>query len=103
MKPTHRVVFSQSLLADIQDFLVELAPKAGATAARRYVDRLIDHCRGFERFPERGARRDEIRPGLRVVGWRRATIAFRIDHDVVIIVRILFRGRNLRDAEDIER
>lgn len=30
-------------------------------------------------------------------------VAFRIDHDVVIIVRILFRGRNLRDAEDIER
>ncbi len=47
-------------------------------------------------FPERGTRRDDIRPGLRILGFeRRATIVFQVAKREVVIVRILYGGRNL--------
>src|SRR5436190_768425 len=50
-------------------------------------------------FPERGARRDDLRPGLRVVGVaRRVTIAFHISDNVVTIDRVLYGGRDLSTA-----
>ncbi len=45
---------------------------------------------------ERGTRRDDIRPGMRVVGFkRRVTIAFHVEADTVVIERILYGGRNV--------
>jgi toxin ParE1/3/4 len=47
----------------------------------------------------RGTRRDDIRPGLRVVGFeRRVTIAFHVDDTTVTIDRILYGGREIEDA-----
>jgi toxin ParE1/3/4 len=44
-------------------------------------------------------RRDDIRPGLRVVGFeRRGAIAFQVDDRRVTIPRILYRGRDLAGA-----
>jgi toxin ParE1/3/4 len=51
--------------------------------------------------PERGARRDDIRPGLRTIGFeRRATIIFQVTESEVLIVRILYGGR---DADRVLR
>ncbi len=47
-------------------------------------------------FPERGRRRDDIRQGLRVIGFeRRVTIAFHVTDDFVIIDLILYGGRDV--------
>ena len=45
-------------------------------------------------FPEQGSRRDDIRPGLRLVGFERRTeIAFHVTPSAVIIDRIFHGGR----------
>lgn len=76
--------------------LTQLAPKAGAGAALSFVGRIVDYCLSFETFPERGTRHDEIAHGLRTVGWRRrATIAFEVTDNTVIILRVLYAGRTL--------
>jgi toxin ParE1/3/4 len=50
-------------------------------------------------FPERGTRRDDLRPGLRIVGYRRrVTIAFHVGDDSVTIDRVLYGGRDLAPA-----
>lgn len=73
---THRVVFSRAAEQDLLDLLTYLVPQAGERIARAYVDRLINYCSDFGTFPERGTRHDDVRPGLRTVGYRRrATIA----------------------------
>jgi toxin ParE1/3/4 len=52
-------------------------------------------------FPQCGTSRDDIRPGLRTLGFeRRATIAFTAQGDDVIILRILYAGRSLDPAFD---
>jgi toxin ParE1/3/4 len=46
-------------------------------------------------LPERGVPRDDISPGIRTsLLDRRITIAYRVDSDVVEIVRIFYAGRN---------
>jgi toxin ParE1/3/4 len=46
-------------------------------------------------FPERGIRRDDLRRGLRILGFeRRAVIAFLITADAVTVLRILYGGRD---------
>ncbi|CAN7323651.1 type II toxin-antitoxin system RelE/ParE family toxin [Rhizobium sp. LjRoot30] len=73
-----------------------LVLRAGEHVARAYVDNLIDYCAGFAIFPQRGKAHPRRR-GLRTVGYRRkATIAFRIQEDVVTIVRIFHHGLDIK-------
>ena len=52
--------------------------------AERFTDRIIAHCLGLATFPERGTRRDDLRPGLRITTWRRrVVIAFHITPETV--------------------
>ncbi len=52
-------------------------------------------------FPVRGAQRDDIRPGLRVFGFRkRVSIAFEITGNVVTILGVFYGGQNLEEAFD---
>jgi plasmid stabilization system protein ParE len=53
----------------------------------------------LETFPTRGRRRDDIRLGLRIVGFeRRATIVFQVLRRDVIIVRIFYGGQEYERA-----
>jgi toxin ParE1/3/4 len=68
-------------------------------SAGGYIDRLEAACRALEIFPERGTRRDDIRPGLRVMGFeRRATIIFQVTEGEVVIVRIFYGGQDYEAA-----
>ncbi len=83
-------------MTDIYDYI---APRGGADRALAYVERIQATCLSLSGHPERGTRRDDIRPGLRITGFeRRVTIAFHIGVDVVIIDRILCGGRDLETA-----
>lgn len=93
---THRVVFSKAAEQDLLDLLTYLVPQAGERIARAYVDRPIDYCSDFNTFPERGTRHDDVKQGLRTVGYRRrATIAFTIKDKTVTIIRIFHGGRDV--------
>ena len=53
------------------------------------------YCNGFEFAGERGQRRDDLRPGLRVVGFeRRIAIAFVVSDSEVTILRLYYGGQN---------
>lgn len=88
-----RVVFSPEALADLAGLYDYIAPRGGEVTAAAYVRRLFAYCEGFCTFPERGTRRDEIWPGLRLLGYRRqVTIAIEVTAAEVRIVRVLGRG-----------
>lgn len=71
-----------------------IADHASSAVARQYVNRIHDFLAGLDTFPERGTLRDEIRPGLRIVGFeRRANVAFVIEGAEVVILRLLYAGR----------
>jgi len=72
------------------------SPMPPCPNALAYVEALRRHCLGLAEFPERGTRRDAIRPGLRTLGYRRrVTIAFQVTGSTVTILRLLYAGRAL--------
>jgi toxin ParE1/3/4 len=76
---SHIVEFSPEALADLLDLYDYISIRDGAERAIGYIGRIEDCCRSLASFPERGVRREDLRPGLRVLGFeRRAVIAFRI-------------------------
>jgi toxin ParE1/3/4 len=60
---------------------------------------MVDCCFGRSTFPSRGRRRDDILPGLRVIGFeRRVNIAFVVTADTVFIEGIFYGGRDYEAA-----
>ena len=93
---THEVIFAPEAQAELLKLYDDLAREAGPEVAYRYTDRLHAYCLSFATFPERGTRRDDLRPGLRVTGFRRrVTIAFHVTARTVVIDRLLYGGRDL--------
>lgn len=90
------VRFSDRSIRDQQELFDYLHPIAGERIARDQVAKLYAYCLGFSTFPERGTSREDLRPGLRVVGYRRrATIAFALIGNQVTIIRIFSRRRDV--------
>jgi len=78
-----------------------IADHAGEATAMGYIERIEEFCRGFAQFPHRGISRDDLLPGLRVVGFeRRVTLAFHIDSHRVTFDRILYGGRDVEALID---
>lgn len=89
------VIFSPEASDDLLALYDWIAEAAGPETAISYIDRLEAYCRAFGTASERGHRRDDIREGMRVVGFeRRITVAFTVDADRVIILRLFYAGRN---------
>jgi plasmid stabilization system protein ParE len=96
-----RVVFAESARADLDDIFTWIADHAGRKVALAYTARIERFCHKMIPFPQRGTARDDLRPGLRTVGFeRRATIAFTVKGEDVVILRVLYAGRSLDLAFD---
>jgi toxin ParE1/3/4 len=92
----YAVVFSPEARDDLLQLYRYIAEHSGAERAIGYIERIEAFCQGFSTFPERGACRDDLFSGLRVVGFeRRVTIAFHIGPGTVTVDRILYGGRDL--------
>ena len=95
----YEVSFRPRAEADLLGLYEYIAEEAGTAVAGAYVDRIEAACLALATFPERGTRRDDLRPGLRTIGFeRRATIAFLVLQDEVVIVRIFYGGQDYERA-----
>lgn len=100
---TYQVIFSAPAKDDLFAIYNYIAARAGAAIALRFIDRIEEYCNGFETMPERGTRRDDLRPGLRTVGFRRrATILFEVDRRArkVVVHGIYYAGRSFEETEE---
>ncbi|MDP3524328.1 MAG: type II toxin-antitoxin system RelE/ParE family toxin, partial [Hoeflea sp.] len=71
------VVFAPEARADVLALYEWISAKAGPETALAYIGRIERYLNGFDLASERGRARDDIRTGLRVIGFeRRVTIAF---------------------------
>ena len=90
-----RVLFTVSAERELDRFHRYIADRAGEAIADGFVDRIVTFCRGFSTFPLRGQARDDLLPGLRTVGFeRRATIAFMVTSEAVLIEGVFYGGRD---------
>jgi len=89
------VVYAPEAEAQLVALYFHIAAAASPEIAARYTDAIVAQCESLKTFPMRGARRDDIRPGLRVFGFRRrVSIAFEITGEVVTVLGIFYGGQN---------
>jgi toxin ParE1/3/4 len=90
------VVYSEDARADLDQIFAWIADRGGVKVALVYTSRIERFCQKMNPFPQRGTVRDDLRPGLRTLGFERRTpIAFTVKGEDVIILRILYAGRSL--------
>jgi len=91
----YQVIFAPEARDDLFALYDWIAATASPDTALSYIERIETYCLGFTQAAERGTRRDDIRPGMRVVGFeRRVTVAFSASEERVTILRIFYGGRN---------
>lgn len=87
------IVFSPEARDDLLALYDWIAGEASPETAMSYIGRIERFISGFETAAERGTRRDDLRPGLRTIGFeRRLTIAFAVGEQVTIL-RVFYAGR----------
>jgi toxin ParE1/3/4 len=94
---TYTVIILGPAEADLNAIYEYIAERASADIAARFVGRIETYLLGFSNTPERGTRRDDLRPGLRTVGFqRRAIILFEVNRAQrqVLIHGIYYAGRS---------
>jgi toxin ParE1/3/4 len=94
MKPRD-VVFAPEAEADLVWIYDTIASAADPATAFRYIERIDQACSRLDLGSERGTKRNDIRNGLRIIGFeRRVTIAFTVTAERVEILRVFYGGVN---------
>ena len=91
-----RVRFRPEAEADLNALFEYLLGETAPRVAGDYVRRVHAACTALQDFPNRGAPRSDLGPGVRLIGFeRRVAIAYRVEPDEVVILAVLYGGRDL--------
>jgi toxin ParE1/3/4 len=100
---SRKVVFRPAAEADLIELYDYLSERTGRDRAIAYLGRIELACHSLSEFPERGNLRNDLSPGIRLVGFeRRASIAFLVEAGFVRIVRIFYGGRDIEGGWDLD-
>jgi toxin ParE1/3/4 len=100
---SYQVIFAPEANAHLVSIYRHIASKASPTIAERFTAGIVDYCEGFSTFPHRGTKRDDLRPGLRTIGFRRrVTVAFTVELDSVTILGVFYGGQNYEDTFELD-
>lgn len=93
---TRVVVYSSQAQLHLDELYLWIADESGyPSRAEGFISAILDYCDGLAAFPFLGQSRDDLRPGLRTIGFRRRVIiAFAITNEIVQILGIYFGGRD---------
>ena len=94
----HTIVFRPAAEDDLAELYAYIAHQSGDERADHYLARIEAACIALTDFPHRGTRRDDLFPGVRLLGFeRRISIAFMVDATTVRILRIFYGGRDFSE------
>lgn len=79
-------------LEELYDFIVGAGSPDNAAG---FTESIVSFCERLADFPHRGTARDDLRPGLRMIGYRkRVVIAYAVIDETAAIVGIFYGGRD---------
>ncbi|WP_454295460.1 type II toxin-antitoxin system RelE/ParE family toxin [Salana multivorans] len=93
---TRRVVYSSRAQQQLTDLYLWIAQQSGfPDRAEAYVSAILDYREGLAERPLVGTARDDLRPGLRTIGFRRrAMIAFAVQQQNIEVHGIYYGGQD---------
>jgi plasmid stabilization system protein ParE len=91
----YRVVFSPEAEAQLVALYRYISIAASPDIAAGYTEAILSYCESLQVFPNRGIKRDDVRPGLRTTNYKkRITIAFSVDAEQVSIIGVFYGGQD---------
>jgi plasmid stabilization system protein ParE len=92
---SRQIVVSPEARAHLDDLYSYIAAAASPLTALRFIDAILDRCETLKDFPNVGIQRDDILPGLRILGFRRrVSIAFVAEPSQSVVVGIFYGGQD---------
>jgi len=91
----YRAVFRPEALEQLEELYDFIAHAGTPGSAAGFTESIVSFCESLANFPFRGTARDDLRPGLRTIGYgNRVVIAFAVLNEDVVIVGIFYGGRD---------
>ena len=91
----YSVVFLAEAEGDLNNLFDYIADQSGALRAQNYIGRIEAACAKLSSFPNKGAPRDDLLPGLRTLSFeRRALVVYRVENTTVFVLRVFYGGRD---------
>jgi toxin ParE1/3/4 len=101
----YTVIFTPRAERQLAHLYGYIADQSGEARAENYVGKIIAACDSLSTFPERGNKRDDVRPNLRTMGYAKSvTIAFSVNAttEAVAVHGVFYGGQDfehvLRDT-----
>jgi toxin ParE1/3/4 len=89
------VAFRPEALQQLEDLYDFIAAASSPANAEGFTESIVSFCESLADFPFRGLSHDDLRPGLRTIGYRkRVVIAYAVLNETVAIVGIFYGGRD---------
>lgn len=95
------VRFAPEAADQLEELHAYISAAATPAIASDYLEAIVDHCEGLAVFPHRGIARDDLRPGLRTMAYKkRVIIAFSVDDTAqhVMILGVFYGGQDYESA-----
>lgn len=90
----YAIIYDRNAILDLAELHFWIGTETSERIASAYIKRIRLFCRQLRHFPRRGVQRDDIRPGVRIITFEgRVDIAFEVEREHVIIIRVLYAGR----------
>ncbi|MGK0742017.1 type II toxin-antitoxin system RelE/ParE family toxin [Leucobacter sp. Z1108] len=101
---TRTVVYSPRARQQLTDLYLWITGQSGfPDRAEGYVSAIFDYCDELADFSFRGSARDDLRPGLRTIGFRRrVVIAFAVQESTVEVLGVYYGGQDYESLLSIE-
>ncbi len=102
----YAVIFTPRAERQLAKLYTYVADQSGEARAENFVGGIVANCLSLSTFPERGTKREDIRPNMRIKGYARSvTVAFSVNAatNVVVIHGAFYGGQDferlLRDTD----
>ena len=93
-----QIIYLPTATDDLREIAAWIADRTSSDFAVDYVERIQQRIETLSYGSERGTLREDIRPGLRAIGLMKSvTLAFFVENDAVMIVRVLYGGQNWQE------
>lgn len=104
---SRRVLYHRQAQADLRDIRNWISFRVSPQFARDYLRRIRLRTENLASGSERGSLRDDIRPGMRVIGLMASiSVIFVVQNDQVVILRVLHGGQDwtsaVPDTDDLD-
>ena len=97
----YTVRFALEAEAQILSLRRHIAQASSAVIALQFTRSIVYQCEKLGIFPQRGTPRDDIRPGVRTIAFRRrVVIAYLIEGSDVVVLGIFYGGQDFETLID---